>query len=122
MKSDKRFESLWNATAEKRYKHFITYTADCESIWLLANEDGFTTIDVDGYIHLLVWSSKEFAEAFSKKDTPVEMEIHEFCKHCEDIMNEKNFRFMVFPTDKDAWIVSTEDLLHDLTEELEQIE
>ena len=90
MKNDKRFEGLWNATAEKRYKHFVTYTVDCESAWLLANEDGFTTIDVDGYIYLLVWPSKEFAEAFSKKDTPVEMEIHEFCKHCEDIMNEEN--------------------------------
>lgn len=122
MKNEKRFEGLWNATPEKRYKHFITYTVDYESAWLLSNEDGFTTIDVDGYIHLLVWPSKEFAVAYSEEDTPVEMDIHEFCERCEDMMNEENIRFMVFPTDKDAWIISTEDLLSDLTEELERVE
>ena len=122
VKNDKRFEGLWNATAEKRYKHFITYTVDYESAWLLSNENGFATIDVDGYIHLLVWPSKEFAVAYSEEDTPVEMDIHEFCERCEDMMNEENIRFMVFPTDKDAWIISTEDLLSDLTEELERVE
>lgn len=122
MNNDKRFEGLWNATAEKRYNHFLTYTVDCESAWLLANEEGFATIDVDGYIHLLVWPSREFAEAYSKEDTPVEMDIHEFCERCEEMVNDENIRFMVFPTDKDAWIVSTEGLLNDLTEELGRVE
>ena len=122
MNNDKRFEGLWNATAEKRYNHFITYAVDYESAWLLANENGFATIDVDGYIHLLVWPSKEFAEAYNKEDTPVEMDMQEFCERCEEMMNEENIRFMVFPTDKDAWIVSTEGLLNDLTEELERVE
>ena len=58
----------------------------------------------------------------NKEDTPVEMDIHEFCERCEEMMNEENIRFMVFPTDKDAWIVSTEGLLNDLTEELERVE
>ena len=122
MNNDKRFEGLWNATAEKRYNHFITYAVDYESAWLLANENGFATVDADGYIHLLVWPSKEFAEEYNKEDTPVEMDIHEFCERCEEMMNEENIRFMVFPTDKDAWIVSTEGLLNDLTEELERVE
>ena len=122
MKNDKRFEGLWNASAEKRYRHFITHTVDFESAWLISNEDGYATIDVDGYIHLLVWPSKEFAEKYSKEDTPAEMDIHEFCQRCESMINEENIRFMVFPTDKDAWIISTEDLLNDLTEELELVE
>lgn len=126
MNNDKRFEGLWNAIAEKRYRHFITYAVDQESVWLLANEDGFATIDVDGYIHLLVWPSKEFADAYSdaysKEDTPVEMDIHEFCERCEELMDDKEIRFMVFPTGKDVWIVSTEGLLSDLTEELERVE
>lgn len=66
MKNSKRFEGLWSTTAEKRHKHFVTYTVDFESVWLLGNDDGFTTIDADGYIHLLVWPEKEFAVAFSK--------------------------------------------------------
>ena len=94
MNNDKRFEGLWNATAEKRYNHFITYAVDYESTWLLASEDGFATIDVDGYIHLLVWPSKEFAEAYNKEDTPVEMDIHEFCERCEEMMNDENMRYI----------------------------
>ena len=89
MTSNKRFDGLWNAAAEKRYKHFITYTVDYESAWLLANDNGFATIDVDGYIHLLVWPAKEFAVAYSKEDTPVEMEIHEFCERCEKMINDE---------------------------------
>ena len=89
---------------------------------MLGDDDGFTTIDADGYIHLLVWPEKEFAVAFSKEDTPIEMAIHEFCELCENIMGEGNVRFMVFPTDKDAWIISVEELLNDLTEELERVE
>ena len=122
MKNDKRFKGLWNASAEKRYKHFVTHTVDFESVWLLSNDDGYATIDVDGYIHLLVWPSKEFAEKYNKEDTPVEMDIHEFCERCESMINEETIRFMVFPTDKDVWIISTEDLLNDLTEELELVE
>ena len=127
MNNDPRFEGLWNATAEKRYKHFVTYVADYESVWLLSNKDGVATIDVDEYIHLLVFPSIEFATAYtlvahSENDTPMEMDIHEFCEHCKDMINEKSTRFMVFPTDKDAWIISTEDLLTDLIENLEQVE
>ena len=122
MTNDKRFEGIWNATAEKRYKHFVTYTVDYESVWLLSDEDGYATIDVDGYIHLLVWPSKEFAVAYSEEDTPVEMDIHEFIKRCNDMREDTNIRFMVFPTDKDAWIVSTEDLLNYLIEELGRVE
>ena len=122
MKNDKRFEGLWNASAEKRYKHFITYTADNESAWLLASEEGYATVEADGYIHLMVWPSKEFAEACSQGDTPVEIEIHEFCERCEDMLEEEAVRFMVFPTDKDSMIVCAETLLNDLTEELERLE
>ena len=103
-------------------KTLFTYTVDYESAWLLANDNGFATIDVDGYIHLLVQPAKEFAVAYNKEDTPVEMEIHEFCERCEKMINDDNIRFMIFPTDKDAWVISTESLLNDLTEELERVE
>ena len=119
---DKRFEGLWKASAEKRYKHFISYTVDHESAWLLTNEDGYATIDMDGDIYLLVWPSEEFAAAYCEEDTPTEIEIHEFCERCEGMLEEENIRFMVFPTEKDAWIVSTGDLLNDLTEELKRVE
>ena len=127
MNNDLCFKGLWNATAEQRYKHFITYVADYESVWLLSNKDGVATIDVDDYINFLVFPSKEFATAYAEvvqkeTDSPMEVDVHDFCKHCEAIINEKSTRFMVFPTDKDVWVISTEELLKDLIEGLEQVE
>ena len=118
----KRFEGIWNASAEKRYRHFINYVADQESVWMLSNEDGLTTIDLDGYINLLVWPSKEFAVAFDEKEIPVEIEVHDFCQRCKNMLEEKNIRFMVFPNDKDTYIVETEELLNAILEELELLE
>lgn len=118
----KRFEGLWNASPAKRYKHFKTYVADWGSVWMLSNDEGFSTIDIDGYIHLLVWPSKEFAVAFDEEERPIEIEVHDFCKRCIDIIDQDNIRFMVFPTDKDTFIVETEELLNDVLEELSRVE
>ena len=118
----KRFLGIWNASAEKRYKHFKTYVADRGSVWMLSNEEGFTTMDFDGYIHLLVWPSREFAVEFDKEDTPVEIEVHDFCQRCEEIVGQKEIRFMVFPNHEDCYIVETDELLEDILEELELIE
>jgi len=118
----KRFMGIWNASAQKRYKHFKTYVADFGSVWLLSNEEGFTTLDFDGHIHMLVWPSKEFAEAFDGEETSIEIEIHDFCKRCEEIKEQKEIRFMVFPNHEDGYIAETEELLNDILEELELIE
>lgn len=118
----KRFLGIWNAPARKRYKHFKTYVADWGSAWMLSNEDGFATMDFDGYIHLLVWPSKEFAMEFDSEDTPVEIEVHDFCQRCEEMKGQKEIRCMVFPNHVDGYIVETEELLNDILEELELIE
>lgn len=119
---EKRFEGIWNASAEKRYKHFKSYVADQGSVWVLSNQDGFTTIDLEGYINLLVWPSKEFAVAFDAEETPVEIEVHDFCQRCEAMIEQSEIRFMVFPNDKDTYIVETEELLNDILDELDLIE
>ena len=118
----KKFEGLINANAEKRYKHFISTVSDMGSVWLLSNEDGYYTIDFDGYIHLLVWPSREFAVAFDSNDYPVEVEIHEFFERCKDLDIHKEIRFMVFPNKIDAYIIDSQGLLKDILEELEKIE
>ena len=38
------------------------------------------------------------------------------------IIDQDNIRFMVFPTDKDTFIVETEELLNDVLEELSRVE
>lgn len=122
MTNMKRFEGILNASAETRYKHFIWFVADNASVWMLSNNEGFATIDLDGYIHLLVWPSKEFAIAFDREDTPIEIEIHDFCERCKNINKKDNIRFMVFPNHKDTHIIEAEDLLNDILNELELLE
>lgn len=117
-----RFERLWNESPKKRYKHFVRFVADQESVWMLSNEDGFTTIDLDGYVNLLVWPSREFAVKYDSQDAPVEIEVHDFCQRCEDLLAQENVRFMVFPTDKNVYVVSTEELLSDILYELDLVE
>ena len=122
MNIEKRFHGLLNASPEKRYRHFKNYVADRCSVWMLSNEDGFLTIDLDGYVNLLVWPSKEFALAFDSEENPIEIEIHDFCKRCADIINQREIRFMVFPTVKDTYVVETQELLNDILYELSLIE
>lgn len=118
----KRFQGILNSTPEKRYKHFLWFTADHESVWLLSNEDGYHTIDLDGVIYLLVWPEKTFAEAYNKEDIPIELDIYDFCDRCREINKDDNIKFMIFPTSKDTYIINPEDLLNDLLEELSLIE
>lgn len=122
MKQDKRFKGIWTASAEKRYKHFKTYVADRGSVWMLANDEGFVTIDLNSYINLLVWPSKEFAIAFDSKEKPVEIEIHDFCNRCYELIDKDEIRFMVFPNDLDTYIVETRELLFDILNELKLVE
>lgn len=122
MDINKRFEGLWSASAEKRYKHFKSYIADQESVWMLSNDEGFSTITLDGYINLLVWPSREFAVAFDSEGIPVEIEVHDFCQRCERILEQKNVRFMVFPNNSDTYVIETEELLNDILYELDLIE
>lgn len=122
MDTEKRFKGLWNASAEKRYKHFKTYVADWESVWMISKKEKIMTIDSSGYVNVLVWPSKEFAMAYDAEAMPIEIEVHDFCRKCEELLSKKEIRFMVFPTDKNTYVVETEKLLNDILEELDLVE
>lgn len=119
--NEKQFLGMMNASPEKRYKSFLTAAADLEEVWLLSSEDGYATADIEGNIHLMIWPHKEFAEAFQEENEEIiSMEVHEFVEMCET--SEEDMRFMVFPTDKDCYIVDAEQLINDIRESLEEVE
>ena len=121
MLTEKAMEGLMNAPAEKRYNSFLNTVTDREEAWFLESPDGFATMEADGYIHILTWPLKEFCIPFlSEGEEPVAMEIHELVEQLETL--EEDMRFMVFPTQKDAFVVTPQQLREDLTEYLEQIE
>ncbi len=111
--NEKEIQGLLSANPEKRYKSFLSTVADRKEVWLLASNGGYTSFDTDGYIHLLVWPRREFAELFkSEGEKAVSMEIHEFLEQCANV--EENVRFMIFPTNDSAYVVDSEKLIYDI--------
>lgn len=121
MINEKAIKSLMQASPEKRYKNFLNTVTDLEEVWLLSSEDGYTTFDLDGFIHLLLWPRKEFCEQFiSDGEIPISMEIHEFLNNCENL--DPSVRFMVFPNQSDSYVITAESLCADIQEHLDEIE
>lgn len=120
---EKRFFGILNASAKKRYRNFISTVADKEEVWLLENGEGYATFDDEEKIYLLVWPEQEFAKWFSKEDeNAVSIEVHEFCRRCLEMKDDSKIQFMVFPTEKDSWVVDTESILANILEELNRVE
>ena len=113
-----RLRGVMNASAEKRYKNFITTVADYEQVWVLDNEEGYATIDQDGFVSLIVYPKEEDAEFFAKGDIPTPIDIDDFMDRCQESLEDPYFRFAVYPTDEDVLIVSTSQMIEDLEEEL----
>lgn len=119
--NEKGLIGLLNTSPEKRYKSFLSTVADSEEVWLLSSKDGYATFDEGDFIHLLIWPRKEFAEMFKNEDEEaVSIEVHKFIERCETL--EENIRFMVFPTDKNSYVVTTEKLTDDITAYLDEVE
>lgn len=119
------FNGILNAASEKRYKHFLSETADSEYVWMVdCRNDNLLTFEKDGIPHFLAWSEKEFAEYYINKFLldlkckVVSIEVHDFC----DMLKNNKVMYMIFPTDKNAWIVSSEELYKNLEYELARIE
>ncbi|MBQ3099512.1 MAG: DUF2750 domain-containing protein [Clostridia bacterium] len=119
MLSDKAKEGLVNASPEKRYKSFLTTVADREEVWILSSDEGCTTLDIDGYINIMVWPRKELCFSI-EGESPESIEIHDFLDYCEEL--DDSYRFMVFPTEVDSYIVSVEKMREDLEYYLSQVE
>lgn len=118
---DKKRNGLQNASPEKRYKSFLNTVADQETVWLLHSNEGYATYDIDGVVYVLIWPEKEYCEfMLEKNEVPVSMEIHSFLDNCR--LLDSTISFMVFPTEKDSFVVSREQLCVDIEEHLSEIE
>ena len=114
---------LMAASAEKRYKNFLSTAADSEEVWMLASEDGYASFDTDdGKICLLVWPERCFAEWFADGDEPELVEVHDFCDRCREVEDDDAILFAVFPTEGDSFVVTPSELLSDLEEALAELE
>ena len=110
---------------KKRYNHFLNIVPDEELVWMVdCGNDSLLSPEIDGIIYYLVWSEKQFVEYYIEKVYPdskfeiVSIDVHDFC----DMLRLNDVMFMIFPTDKDAWVVKSNELYENLTYELSRIE
>lgn len=121
MLSEHAVEGLMAASPEKRYKSFLNTVTDLEEVWFLSGKAGYATIDIDGYVHVLIFPRREFCEILMSDDErPSSMEIHDFVESCQSL--DENIRFMVFPTKENSYIVTSSRLCEDIAAYLEAIE
>lgn len=106
----KKFNGIWNAKADKRYKTFVTTAADTESVWLCKKST----------IH--VWPGKEYALRLFPENELSHWDVHDFCALLSDMSKDRSSIICVFPTDKDYLEAHPQKLLMDLQEELDRLE
>ena len=119
------FNGILNTTSDKRYNHFLNVVSDLECVWMVdCGDDTLLSPEIDGIAYYLAWSEKEFANYYIGKMFPeleceiVSIDTHDFC----DMLKANETMFMIFPTDKDAWIVTSDELYQNLEYELARIE
>lgn len=118
-----KIRGVLNASPEKRYKHFLSTVADTEQVWLLKNNDGYACYDDgDGYSNLIVYPAREYAEMFCGSDEPELVEVHDFVDRCSELLQQDEIRFMVFPNQRDSYIVDAKKMYYDVMSALDEIE
>ena len=105
----KWFWGVYNAPPEKRYKNFISSTADSGVVWISNKET------------LQVWPERVFALRIVSEEEITSLDIHKFC----DILSDSSMKpcnvIQVFPTENNYYDVDDQTLLNDMLEELDRI-
>ena len=99
---------------EKRYQEFLKTVARRGEVWTLASEMGYTTMESNGKVMLVVFPTEKHANLFCEGDFPEPIELDDFLARCREFAADSDFGFMVFPNGKDAYMAETIPLLKDL--------
>ena len=117
---ERYFRGILEASPEKRYKSFLNKVVDLEQVWIGVPE-GAWEVSKNAENYIALWPLEEFAKDNKLNvDCVQPMEIHDFLDVYQEVGRTK--QFMVFPTDRDAYMVTWERLYNDIKEHLEEIE
>ena len=118
--NERYFRGILEASPEKRYKSFLNKVVDLEQVWIGVPK-GVCEDSKNADNYIVLWPLEEFSKENKLSIACVEpMEIHDFLDAYQELGKTK--QFMVFPTDRDAYMVTWERLYNDIVEHLEEIE
>jgi len=110
----------------EKYKYFLKRVADEEEMWSLENEEGELAIaELNDKLVISFWSSKEFAEMCVegnwKNFKPTKIDLSYFEVELIPIIIDNGYLLNIFPRyNKSGFVVSIDEFLRDLNEELEK--
>ena len=108
------FDSMLLEKPEKRYQEFLRTVARRGEVWTLASEVGYTTMESEGKVMLVLFPTEQTASLFCEGDFPESIELEEFLARCREAAFDPGFGFMVYPNGKDAHMIDPVSLLTDL--------
>lgn len=114
----KMLVGMYNAPKEKRYKSFVTRSADSGEVWLLQDIRTLTVLDES---KICVWPNKEFALMYCSSATPVMMDVEDFISECREKLNINTMIVHVFPNHSDSFDILLGELLDYMQEEVDRI-
>lgn len=126
--NEKEIEAVFALPASKRAKYLVSKVADWESAWTLGQSDGLALLgSSDGEEALPLWPAERYAELCATEDwssyMPQQVPLEELIHRLAPDVASANMKFAVFPTqDRRAPILSPEELVELLQEELSKIE
>lgn len=128
MYNDQAISRISSLSPFERYQHFIKRIADFEEYWLLENDNkDIAFASVDEKILLPIWSAREFTIGCQQG---VWVDYHPKVYSLEDLetsflqkVDDLNALIDVFPVGgKSGFVVSNEEFVRDLNEELRKYE
>jgi hypothetical protein len=125
--SEKEFEVVSRLPSEKRYSYFIKRVADSGQVWGLWNDGWAMGVTDDGKATLPLWPAAIYAESCAKEEwapySAKAMDVHDFIDGFLPRLIKDGVRVAIFDTPfEESILVSDDELIADLKEELEKIE
>lgn len=126
--STSEIEAVLKLDSFKRYQYSLKKIADNEVLFTLINKKGeYAFSEIEGSELIPIWSSPYFAAkciaGHWQEYEPKEISLDTFENELAEQIIENEYLLDVFPAnDKTGFIVSLDEFMRDLNEELEQYE
>ena len=126
--STQEIENVAKLEPLKRYEYFVKKIADFEELWTIVNKTGDIALsDVEENILISFWTAEPFIKSNLnggwENCTPFKLSLDDLEETIIPLITKNNYLVNVFPVNgKSGFIVSLNEFIRDLNEELEKYE
>ncbi len=124
--TNKEIDSVSSLDAFSRYRYFIKKIADFEEVWTIQDENQeYALSDVDDNTFVSLWSAEEFIKTNLSEGwencEPIKLDLEKLGEELIPYASDNCYLINIFPVNgKSGFIVSVDEFVRDLNEELEQ--